>query len=215
MVATAPAVNVPVQHMVLERVSWKTYESLLADYVDSSVPHFTYDKGKLEIVSPTTSHEEDNRTLHRIVELVAEEWQIEFRNVGSMTFRRKDLQRGFEPDTSFYLQHEEQVRGRKQIKLSVDPPPDLVVEIEITNAAIDKLPIYAEVGVPEVWRFAGDRVTMLALADRRYHEIQTSLALPSLNSDVVTNFLRDSHTMRKIEWIRMVRAWAQHHVVDR
>ncbi len=207
MVSAAPAVNTPVQRMLLNHMSWGTYESLLADHVDRSVPHFTYDRGMLEIVSPSTPHEEDNRTLARIVEILTEEWMIEIRNVGSMTFKRKDLQRGFEPETSFYIQHEEQVRGRRQIQLSIDPPPDLL--IEITNPAIAKLPIYAEVGVREVWRLGGERVTILVLDAGHYRETDISMALSPLSADVLTRFVLESRTMRSTEWVRSVRAWAR------
>ncbi|HEV2109542.1 MAG TPA: Uma2 family endonuclease [Thermomicrobiales bacterium] len=209
MVSSAPVANIPVQQILLRNVSWESYESLLADHVDSSVPHFTYDRGMLEIVSPSTPHEEDNRTLARIVEIITEEWMIEVRNVGSMTFKRKDLQRGFEPDTSFYIQHEEQVRGRRQIQLSIDPPPDLLIEIEVTNPAIAKLPIYAEVGVLEVWRSGGERVTILVLDAGHYCETDISTALSPLSADVLTRFVLDSRMMRSTEWVRSVRAWAR------
>ena len=109
------------ERIVLHDVSWETYERLLADHVDRSVPHFTYDRGELEIVSPSTEHEEDNRTLALLIEIIAMEWEIDIRNVGSMTFKRLDLQRGFEPDSSFYVQHEPLVRGKAQIDLEVDP----------------------------------------------------------------------------------------------
>jgi Uma2 family endonuclease len=209
MVATAPAVNTPVQHIVLEHVSWETYESLLADYVDQSAPHFTYDQGKLEIVSPLTTHEADNRTLAAVVELLALDWRLDMRGVGSMTYRREDLQRGFEPDSSFYIQHVSEVRGKKQINISIDPPPDLVIEIEVSNAAIAKLPIYAAVGVPEVWRVAGDRVTILSLQAGEYRDDHSSQVLYPLDSEVLSRFLMDSRTLAWPEWGDAVRAWAQ------
>jgi Uma2 family endonuclease len=212
MVATAPAVNTPVQHIVLEHVSWETYESLLADYADQSAPRFTYDQGKLEIVSPLTTHEEDNRTLAMAVEVIAETWSVNLRNIGSMTFKREDLLRGFEPDTGFYIQREEQVRNRKQIHLAVDPPPDLVIEIEVTNAAIPKLPLYAEVGIPEVWRISGDRVTILRLESGEYHEGAVSVALPPIDNEIVSRFLQDSRRLLRVDWIRAVRAWARDQV---
>lgn len=215
MVSAAPAVNVPVQHMVLDHVSWETYESLLEDYRDSSVPHFTYDRGMLEIVSPSTPHEEDTQTFALLVELVAAEWETDIRNVGSMTFKRQDLQRGFEPDMSFYIQHEEQVRGRKQIDLAVDPPPDLLIEIEVTSSAIAKLPIYAEVGVPEVWRIAAERVAVLGLEAGDYRESDVSIALPPLDGDVLSRFLVESRTMPRTGWIRAVRGWAREQALVR
>lgn len=196
------------QRIVLHDVAWETYERLLADHVDRSAPRFTYDRGELEILSPGTEHEGDNRTLALFVEIVAMEFEIDVRNVGSMTFKREDLQRGFEPDSSFYIQNEERVRERTQIDLTSDPPPDLVIEIEATTSAIPKLPLYAEVGVPEIWRSNGERVAILRLAEGRYGEASLSAALPPLTNHLLTDFLRASRSLRRTEWLRQVRAWA-------
>jgi Uma2 family endonuclease len=197
------------QRIVLHDVSWETYEHLLADHIDSSAPRFTYDRGELEIVSLSTEHERANRTIALLVEEVAVEWDIDVLNVGSMTFKREDLQRGFEPDSSFYVQNEERGRGRAQIDPTVDPPPDLVIEIEITQSAIPKLPIYAEFGVREVWRFDGDRVTMLHLVAGQYDRTGTSDALPRLTAERVTEFMRLSTSLRRPEWMRQLREWAR------
>src|SRR5215212_9595441 len=89
------------QRILLSNISWETYERLLADHLDSSVPHFTYDRGLLEIMSPNPEHEKINRTINLLVEIVAEEMGLDTENLGSTTFRREDLERGFEPDTCF------------------------------------------------------------------------------------------------------------------
>ncbi len=123
MQAVQIAKSPPVQRIVLSNISWNTYECLLADYANSSVPHFTYDRGLLEIMSPSIEHEEDNRTLATVVEIVAEERETDFRNIGSTTFKRQDLQRGFEPDKGFYIRNYERVRGRKQFDLTVTHRP--------------------------------------------------------------------------------------------
>jgi Uma2 family endonuclease len=197
------------QRIVLHDVSWETYEHLLADHIDSSAPRFTYDRGELEIVSLSTRHEEANRALALLVEEIAMEWAIEVRNVGSMTFKREDLQRGVEPDSSFYVQNEERVRGRSQIDPTVDPPPDLVIEIEIAQSAIPKLPIYAEFGSREAWRFDGERVGMLRLAAGQYRPVDSSEALPLLTAETVTEFMRLSTTLRRTEWMRQLRDWGR------
>jgi Uma2 family endonuclease len=196
------------ERIVLHDVSWETYERLLADHVDRSVPHFTYDRGELEIASPSTEHEEDNRTLALLIEIIAMEWEIDIRNVGSMTFKRHDLRRGFEPDSSFYVQHEPLVRGKAQIDLEVDPPPDLIVEIEVSRSAIPRLPMYAEMGVPEVWRSEGARVSILRL-DKGGFVAAKSAALPSLSSERVSTLLAESRTLARTAWLRRVRDWAR------
>jgi hypothetical protein len=113
------------QRVVLYDVSWETYERLLLDHLDNSVPHFTYDRGVLAIVSPLPEHEKINRTISLLVELLAEEFGVDLENLGSTTFKREDLKRGFEPESSFYIQNEERVYGKADLDLDVDPPPDL------------------------------------------------------------------------------------------
>lgn len=197
------------QRVVLHDVSWETYEHLLADHLDSSAPRFTYDRGELEILSPSIDHEEANRAIALAVELIAAEWFLDIRRVGSMTVKREDALRGFEPDSSFYIQSEGRVRGLRQIDFTVDPPPDLVIEIEITQSAIPKLPLYAEFGVPEVWRCDGERVTMLRLIHDRYEAIASSEALPLLGAEHVTEFMQLRLSLPSTAWIRQIRDWAR------
>lgn len=131
------------QRVVLHGTSWETYERLLADHENHSAPRFTYDRGELEIMSPSPEHEKLNRRLSQLVMALTEEMEIEAEDFGSTTFRREDLERGFEPDSCFYIQNEERVRGKDRIDLAVDPRPDLVIGIDITSPSINKLPIYA------------------------------------------------------------------------
>jgi Uma2 family endonuclease len=197
------------QRILLSNVSWATYERLLADHLDSSVPHFTYDRGLLEIVSPNPEHEKINRTLNLFVEVVAEELGLDTENLGSTTFRREDLKRGFEPDTCFYVQNEERIRGKTRLDLTVDPPPDLVVEIDITSPSLDKFPIYARIGVPEVWRYDGKKVTIFRLEGEYYAEASESSTLPIVSSEVLSSFVEDSKVLGRATWLRRVREWVR------
>src|ERR1051326_1247978 len=151
------------QRAVLHGICWETYERLLADLAESSAPRLTYDRGTLEIMSPLAEHEELRNNLAMLVEIVAETRDLDLRGLGSTTFRRVDLQRGLEPDACFYIQNAERLQGKRQIELSTDPPPDLVVEIDLTHSTLDKLSIYAQFGVPEVWRYKGGRLAILVL----------------------------------------------------
>lgn len=195
------------QHIVLYGISWETYERLLADLVDSSAPRLTFDQGVLEVMSPTAEHEEYNRTLALLVEVVAEELQINVRRLGSTTFKRQDLLKGFEPDSCFYIQSAQRIRGKKRIDLTQDPAPDLVIEIDLTSPSLDRFPIFARVGVSEVWRYDGSRVRILQLAGEQYVEVGQSVALPLLTSTVVTQFLEDSMELESTAWLRRVREW--------
>jgi Uma2 family endonuclease len=154
-------------------------------------------------------HERPNRLISLLVEIVAEEIELDLVNLGSTTFRREDLQRGFEPDTCFYVQNEERVRGKVEIDSEVDPSPDLVIEVDITSPSLDRFPIYAHFGVPEVWRYDGERVVIDVLRDTEYVEVANSLALPWFTSDILTRLVAQGLTMRPTSWARKVREWAQ------
>jgi Uma2 family endonuclease len=197
------------QRFVLGNVSWATYESLLADYTDASTPRFTYSEGMLEIMSPSSEHEELKEVLAMIADIVAEEQQVEFSRLGSTTFRRRDLKRGTEPDSCFYIQNVERIRGKNEIDLTVDPPPDLVIEVEITSPAVPKLPVYARLGVPEIWLCDGRAPRILRLAGDQYESSSRSGVLPCLTESVLSEFLEQSKTLSTLNWRRVVRTWAR------
>jgi Uma2 family endonuclease len=202
----------PEARVILHHVSWLLYEQLLAEHKDRSSPRFAYDRGELEITVPSYEHEELNRLIDNGIAIIALEWNIEYGNAGSTTFKREELARGFEPDSCFYVQHAEQVAGKKRLDLAVDPPPDLVIEIDITHSSLDKLPLYAAAAVPEVWRYDGERVRMLHLTGGRYVEHENSLAFPALQSEAFTELLAASRQMSRTAWLRHVRTWAQGHI---
>jgi Uma2 family endonuclease len=199
----------PEQRVTLHNVSWETYVRLLADLHDCSAPRMTYDRGTLEIMSPSSEHERYNRTASQIVEELAVELDMNIDSLGSTTFRREDIDRGFEPDSCFYIRNVARVRGRKRIDLSTDPPPDLVIEIDITSPSLDKFPIFAQVGVPEVWMFDGNRLSIYELADSDYLERDASVAFPAVTAADITGFIKESETMARPEWVRKLRAWAR------
>ncbi len=202
-------VTTPVQQkVILNGVSWDTYQRLLAERQGSSGTHFIYDEGILEIMVLSASHEEPNRTLGLLVELIAVELGIDFRQLGSTTFRREDLRKGFEPDSAYYFGHASAVAGRV-VDPAADPPPDLTIEVDISSPSLDRFPIFAAFGVPEVWRYDGSRVAIYQLEGDRYVEAVSSSALPPLTAQVATRFLEDRRHLRSTEWVHQVREWAR------
>src|SRR5262249_31633794 len=132
-----PAVlSLPEQRVVLRNVSWQTYVRLLSEHAESSSPRLTFDHGELEIMSPSAEHERYNLRIADLVGILADEMDVEAEGLGSSTFKREELERGFEPDSCFYIKNIECVRGKDRIDLALDPPPDLVVEVDITSASI-------------------------------------------------------------------------------
>ena len=199
----------PDQTVILRGIHWDTYERLLADQQQSSGTRLNFDCGTLEIVSPSSEHEQLKETITLLFQLMASELEIDVVAAGSTTFRRKDLRKGFEPDASFYIRNAQSIRKRPQIDLRREPRPDMVVEIQITNPAIDKLSIFAAAAVPEVWLYRDDRVEILALESKTYQKKMESSFLPGVTDEVLTSFVRSSRTMTSVEWIKAVRTWAK------
>jgi Uma2 family endonuclease len=198
-----------VQRILMHGVSWGAYEQLLADFAESHAAHFAYDQGTLEIMVLSAEHERFADMLFLLINVIAEESDIDVGSYGSTTFRRKDLERGFEPDACFYIQNEARVRGKDQLDLAVDPPPDLVVEIDISHPSLDKFPIFAAVGVPEIWRYDGTVLTIFTLSGGKYQARQASKMLPGISVQRLTQFLEEGKTLRRTAWLRQVRQWVQ------
>ena len=195
--------------VILLHVKWDTYERLLGDDEERRIPRMTYDHGVLELVTPSKPHEVDAATITRFVDIVAAVLGIPIQSTASTTFRRQDLERGFEPDASFYIQNEPRVRNRREVDLTVDPPPDVVLEMEMSRSALDKLPLFASMGIPEVWRCDGQRVTILLLEQDGYRKSSSSQSLPVLTSEDLTRFLAESRTMLSPDWFQAVSNWAR------
>ena len=199
--------------VLLRNVSWETYERLLEDHLERRKPHFYYDRGVLEILSPSAEHEGIGYIIGVLVDLLAEEMELDVLGAAHTTFRRGDVEGGFEADASFYFsENAALVRGKKRIDLDVDPPPDLVVEVDITHPSLDKLPIYARLGIPEVWRHDGERLTVLGLkvvdAGRSYTEVPKSTFLTA-TGNTLTRFIKEGLKTRRPDWVRRVREWAR------
>jgi Uma2 family endonuclease len=199
------------QRVMLHNVSWETYARLVDERGDRRVPRFAYDRGELEIMSPSTEHESVAYFLGLLVALFAGVTGVNVYGVGSTTFKREDLERGFEPDSCFYVQNEERIRGKSRIDLDVDPPPDLVIEVDITSPSLAKLPIYARIGVREIWRHDGERVSIFVLRGDEYAALAESTILPPISGPVLSRFVEESKTLGSAAWTRGVREWALNH----
>ena len=141
-----------VQNLVLDGEPWSFYSGLLRHFDGRRRLFITYYHGFLEITTRTFWRERAALMTGRLVYAWTEERMIEIRGGRSTRFRRRDLRCGLEPDECFWLSHEKQVRGLKDIDLHRDPPPDLVIEVDAKRQGIRRLPVYAALGMPEVWR---------------------------------------------------------------
>lgn len=194
------------QHIVLDGISWEAYEQILADLQDRPI-RLTYDNGNLEMMAPLLDHEKWKNRYGRLIEAMSEELDLDVEPGGSTTFRRKDLAKGLEPDECYYVQHAHAVRDKDTIDLKIDPPPDLVVEVDITRTSIPKQPIYAALGVPELWRFDGFQSTVLRLENRKYRTADASGVFPFLPMQQFQQFVIRLASERQSPVLREFRAW--------
>jgi len=204
------------QSVLLFPVSWKTYDSLFNDLLDKSAIRLTYAQGCLEItmtLSPV--HEEYSSLIHDLIVILSDELDIEIRSLGSTTLRREDIERGLEPDNTYYIQHDALVRNREdrmKLDLMQLPPPDLVVEIDITHHSIEKLPIYLALGVPEVWRYNGKHLQIYQLRQEQYVLCEGSPTFAQLPIQTIIpqliehSFKRGNRAVRRAfrEWVNSV-----------
>jgi Uma2 family endonuclease len=197
------------RRVIITGVSWQTYERLLVDFGDSHAARVAFDQGTLEIMAPSFAHERPLQLLVQIVEILAEVRDMDMVSAGSTTFKREDLGRGFEPDASFYIQHARDVRGNAEIDLGSDPPPDLVIEIDIPHPSLDKFPIYAAIGVPKVWRYAERGVSIYRRHADGYAVEDRSTVLSGVTSHQLTQLAVTGYEMPRPVWLRHVRAWAE------
>ncbi len=195
------------QKLILQGVGWDFYEQILEEYKDSNGPHFAYDEGFLEVELPLFEHERPTGILRDLITTICIEKETDFINTGSTTFRKRAKSKGCEPDTAFYIQNEKFIRGLKQIDLQKDPPPDLVIEVDVTSPSLNKMPIYAALGVSEVWLYKSEKVIFYKLYGGVYQEISDSLSLPVLSSEKVTEFLQKGLTESSSKWFKEVREW--------
>jgi len=178
-----------VDYLYLEGVSWELYEHLLK-VVGTRPLHLTYDNGELEIMSPLPEHENAGRMIGRLIEEITQQLDVPAIGLKSTTFRRKLKKRGLEPDECFYIKSQPKLVGRKRIALPKDPPPDLAVEVDVTHRSIDRLPIYAALGVPEIWRFHSGKLECLLLEKNTYRAVEYGLAFPQLRVGDLARFVR-------------------------
>ena len=198
-------------HAVLHGVPWDAYVAMRDDNSHRHV-RMDYFRGTLKLMSPKYRHEKYNRRLDRLVWELVVALDIPCLCAGSTTFRRKGAGAGKEADTCFYIANEPVVRDKDEIDLDIDPPPDLAIEVDNFNNSGGKLPIYAALRVPEVWRYDA-RTAVLWFgrlqADETYRPIARSEALPMLTPELVLDTLALCKGVAESRWGQALREWVR------
>lgn len=192
---------------VMRDVSWERYVDLRDDPTQLRVK-MTYFRGVLELMSPPGPHERINRVLERLIDAWCEIHGIPSKAFGSTTYRRQDHAAGLEPDSCYYIQSAELLGAIEELDLTIDPPPDLAIEVDITSSSSGRLPMYAALGVPEVWRTNGEWLRVYHLVGNEYREASESEALPGLPIGDFMDFIRRRNDTNSLQFIREFRTWA-------
>jgi Uma2 family endonuclease len=197
----------PEEIIRLSGISWKTYETLLEELSDR---HFrlTYNRGNLEIMSPSPEHALNKRFLGRFIETIAEELEVSIYPLGSTTFKQEKLS-GAEPDECFYIRNIAAVQGKHRLDMAEDPAPDLVVEIDITSSSQNRLQVYADLGVAEVWIYNGESLVVQQLQNDTYIATQASQFFVNLPIADIAKWLQRSTTIDYLELVRLFRLWVR------
>ena len=202
------------QRILLHPISWRTFETLLLELGENRASRLTYDQGYLEIMAPQSAYENANRLIELLIGILVEELDLEIKRTGSLTCKRDDLTRGAEPDSCYYIQQEAQVRHKDKIDLKVDPPPDLVVEIEYTLTALPKLSIYAALGVPELWWYDGKQLLIYQLVAGNYHLCQSSPTFTAIPVTEIPRFLQASRQQGEVKMAKAFRHWVKQQLLS-
>lgn len=195
--------------LILRHVSWAEYEALLTSVPEAPGLRLSYDRGTLQVMTLSSEHENYARLLDRIVERLSAIRRIRVLFFGSSTIKKKPAQKGIEPDACFYVQTAAAVGSRIQLDFGVDPPPDVVVEIDVHHESLSKFPIYAALGVSEIWRYDGRALGIHLLRDGEYVAVESSLAFPMLSGSVLTGFLNQSPAKDQHEILLAFEQWLE------
>lgn len=202
---------------VLQKIDWQRYEQLLAEMGSDRTTRFTYQRGQLEMMNPLEEHERCHKLIESLILVLVDEMDIPLEGYKVPTLKRMDLQLGVEPDTAYYLQNAALMSRKSAIDLDRDPPPDLILEVELSRSSLNKFEIYAELGIREVWRyiskpgetFLKGNFFIHYLEGDRYIEEDRGLAFPFLTAGRILQFIDQSDALGLPTALRDLRIWVE------
>ena len=203
----------PGHQLLLKDVSWQMFEKILEELGETRAARVSYSKGMLEIMTPLPEHEADKVIIGDLVKALIEELNIDFWSLGSTTFKNEEMAQAVEADDCFYIQNEAAIRGKKRIDLSIDPPPDLAIEIDITSRT--QFNNYEALGVPELWKYNGRKLQVNVLQEGKYVESNVSYNFPNLPIvEVIHQYVEQSKTLGRNATMRAFRIWVREQIQE-
>ncbi len=195
--------------VILYNLDWEQFENILQNLGEQRGARLAYDNGTLEIMTPLPEHEFYKEVIGDFVKDIAEELEVNYESYGSTTWKRESKMAGVESDNCFYFQNEAAIRGRLNFDLNQDPPPDLALEIDVTNKSLDRFPIYARIGVPEIWCYDSGMLKIYNLQGSKYIEVDKSLVFPNLPIQELPQLIEKNRTGGRLALRRAVREWVR------
>ncbi|CAD5930849.1 hypothetical protein NO108_01660 [Planktothrix rubescens] len=198
----------PGQHLILRQVSWKEFEAILEEMGEHRASRVAYYQGVLEIRMSLPEHETKKELISDFVKILLDELELDSQTFGSTTFKRPEMAAGIEPDNCFYIQNAALMIGKQRINLSVDPPPDLAIEVDVTSKT--KLDAYLTLAVPELWIYTEGKLQIFVLQQGEYLSTETSPIfgnLPVIGG--ILQFLQQSEILGDSAARRGFRQWVR------
>jgi Uma2 family endonuclease len=196
----------PGQQLLVEDVNWQQFESILAELGERRASRLSYSNGRLEIMVPWAEHEKAKEIIGDMVKILLEARQIAFESLGSTTLKNERMSQAVEPDACFYIQNQAAVIGKNRLDMSVDPPPDLAIEIDLTSGT--QLDNYQILRVPELWRYARRGLQINVLQAEQYIESDVSPTFPNIPIvQLVNQYTQQSLVAGRTRAIQAFRNW--------
>jgi len=196
----------PGQQLLLKELNWQKFETILSELGESRASRLSYSNGILEIMVPLPEHEKDKEIISYMVQFLLEVLNIDFEPLGSTTFKNERMNQAVEPDACFYIKNYQAVIGKNRLNLESDPPPDLVLEIDITSRTY--LDNYRQLGVPELWRYTQSPLQINLLQEGEYIESLSSPNFPQIPIiELINQFVKQSQQLGRSEAIRNFKNW--------
>ncbi|MEQ9668612.1 Uma2 family endonuclease [Coleofasciculus sp. G2-EDA-02] len=198
----------PGNQLLLEDVSWQQFETILTELGEHRAARLSYSNGRLEIMVPLPEHEKAKEIIGDMVKILLSEGGINYESLGSTTLKNERMTQGVEPDTCFYIQNSALIIGKNRLDLTVDPPPDLAIEIDLTSRT--KLDNYQILGVPELWRYAGGGLKINVWQDGQYIESDSSPTFPDIPIiELVNRYVQQSRVSASSQAIQSFKTWVK------
>jgi Uma2 family endonuclease len=194
----------PGQRIQLQDINWNEFEAILDELGEKRASRIAYSDSVLEIRMPLPEHEIDNELISDMVKILLEEGDITNECFGSTTFKRQDMAKGIEPDQCFYIENAAVMIGKRRIDLTIDPPPDLAIEIDVTSKT--GLDAYQALAVPELWRFEEGRLRISVLENGEYRDSSVSPHFPDYAiADLISEFVNIAQTEGRSQTLKAFR----------